>query len=878
YDALSRITQRTDRSGNGPGEVRSVGKWFYDGLHGVGKIARTLGQDGFEELYFYDTISRTSRVETALPGTSTRSFHYTYDPYSRESTRQFPSGYRISREYNAHGYLHRVKDAGGSKTIWDGRAQDARQNYTQFVLGNGLTTKRRYSTVNGHLESIQTGSAAVLTRIQNLSFDFDTEGNLLRRASARSVAGVENFAEIFTYDNLHRLRSSSASGLSGGPRNVAFAYDALGNIKTKSDASNPNGYSYNKVRGAGVHAVTQVRSAAGAIQYSYDFKGNMTKRGNATLTYALFNKPTKIAGVGFTTEFDYGPQRRRYRQRHAENGGAVTTTFYYSGRGAERVVKGAKTLDKSYVDDFLIHIVETDTNAGNRATRREYLHGDHLGSTESITSDAGTVVSRLAYDTHGRKLNGSWERPDSSDRAHIRRTEFSSTATGFTGHEHLANSGLIHMNGRVYDPVIGRFLSPDPFVQIPYDSQSYNRYTYVLNNPLSYTDPSGNFLPLIFVAIKLASYAYTAYNVYDTVSSGYEDFQTLSDGDESDLSRGIAAASLVANVGGVPKPLREFGGRIARKFAKKSPPPANPAGSAKAAKPAGQGVDGPTSKAPDSNERAPGTTKQNTPSERRTEGCNGSSCESGLCSFEAGTLVATDAGLTPIEQLEVGQLVLAKSEETGEEAYHKVLDAYSHRHEDGLVVTFESAQGQAEAVVTTSEHPFFVVDDGFVRADQLEVGEYVVVAGGRQIRVSRVDATPRTLTAYNLEVDGFHTFFVGEQGLWVHNECEKGALKSAAAEIREAGVHPAARNQRVVAVGEDASGNLFAGSSKFFDKGQRAAADALGIKRVPSRKGNHAEENLLDAVPDLRRVGTDKLDPCPNCLRQLIERGVKIDN
>jgi hypothetical protein len=99
-----------------------------------------------------------------------------------------------------------------------------------------------------------------------------------------------------------------------------------------------------------------------------------------------------------------------------------------------------------------------------------------------------------------------------------------------------------------------------------------------------------------------------------------------------------------------------------------------------------------------------------------------------------------------------------------------------------------------------------------------------------------------------------------------------------ARQIREAGTHPASRNQRVIAVGEDALVKQYAGSSGSFDKRQRAAADALGVQRVPTRAGQHAEENLLEAVPDLKRVGTDKLVPCQaRCLPQLIERGVEIE-
>src|SRR4030095_7752991 len=68
----------------------------------------------------------------------------------------------------------------------------------------------------------------------------------------------------------------------------------------------------------------------------------------------------------------------------------------------------------------------------------------------------------------------------------------------YTGHETIPNVGLVNMNGRVYDPVLGRFLSPDPNVQFGGNLQSFNRYSYVLNNPLRYTDPTGYFLDELF--------------------------------------------------------------------------------------------------------------------------------------------------------------------------------------------------------------------------------------------------------------------------------------------------------------------------------------------------------------------------------------------
>jgi hypothetical protein len=106
-------------------------------------------------------------------------------------------------------------------------------------------------------------------------------------------------------------------------------------------------------------------------------------------------------------------------------------------------------------------------------------------------------------------------------------------------------------------------------------------------------------------------------------------------------------------------------------------------------------------------------------------------------------------------------------------------------------------------------------------------------------------------------------------------------LKSLASEVREAGLHPAARNNRTIAVGIDADGGLFAGSSNGFDAGQRAALARLGITRVPGSGALHAEEELLRGVPTLQRVGTSVRAPCGasehNCALQLIERGVGVE-
>jgi RHS repeat-associated protein len=126
--------------------------------------------------------------------------------------------------------------------------------------------------------------------------------------------------------------------------------------------------------------------------------------------------------------------------------------------------------------------IYTQQNDGTEKTR--YIHTDHLGSTDVITDENGQIKGRMSFAAFGNRRHADWDNP-TSVLAGIE------THHGFTGHEHLDEVGIIHMNGRLYDPQLGRFLSPDVQVQYPDQTQSFNRYTYVNNNPLSYTDPSG---------------------------------------------------------------------------------------------------------------------------------------------------------------------------------------------------------------------------------------------------------------------------------------------------------------------------------------------------------------------------------------------------
>ena len=101
----------------------------------------------------------------------------------------------------------------------------------------------------------------------------------------------------------------------------------------------------------------------------------------------------------------------------------------------------------------------------------------------------GTLAQELSYDAWGRLRN-----PQTQEVYGVSAQPVLKLGRGYTGHEHLSLFGLVNMNARLYDPVLGRFLSPDPYVQVLDFTQSYNRYMYAMNNPLCYVDRNGEFL------------------------------------------------------------------------------------------------------------------------------------------------------------------------------------------------------------------------------------------------------------------------------------------------------------------------------------------------------------------------------------------------
>ena len=132
----------------------------------------------------------------------------------------------------------------------------------------------------------------------------------------------------------------------------------------------------------------------------------------------------------------------------------------------------------------------------NGVWRLNYICRDYLGNITHITDNSGKLLAEYSYDAWGRMrnpVNQNVYLPGSEPDLLLGR--------GYTGHEHLSVFGLINMNARLYDPVLGRFLSPDPFVQLPDNLRSLNRYGYGMCNPLCYVDENGEFWWIVAAAV-----------------------------------------------------------------------------------------------------------------------------------------------------------------------------------------------------------------------------------------------------------------------------------------------------------------------------------------------------------------------------------------
>lgn len=444
YDSGGRVTLEENSDGKT--------QYFYDSGW-KGSISSIYGQEAIKTFY-YDEYGRVSKVHDYY-GEISYYTQTTYNDIDKPDVITYPSGLRVKNHYNKYGMLLKVTGADDDRLYWELKATDARMQPVEEMLGNGLAVNTAYDDASGRVESIVTPD------ISNMQYGWDCLGNLISRTDVG-----KGLSEDFLYDRANRLSEVRRNGETV----QTITYDDAGNIITKSDVGR---YVYQ----GGANRLTNIMEPMCVLK---SWRG---------MEYTAFNKLRRVKiDNTHNMEFKYGVDKSRIRMARVDVSDSrpiEKERRYYVGRIYEEEHAGNDVTRFNYIfaGDKMVAI---SVMHGKDDVETAFLHHDHLGSVLAYTDSDGRLIQELSYDAWGRRRDpATWNYYDAEASAGAYDVH------GFTGHEHIDILEMINMDGRIYDPIVGRFLSPDPIIQDMSFSQSLNRYSYCLNNPLSMLDPTG---------------------------------------------------------------------------------------------------------------------------------------------------------------------------------------------------------------------------------------------------------------------------------------------------------------------------------------------------------------------------------------------------
>ncbi|WP_239551401.1 polymorphic toxin-type HINT domain-containing protein, partial [Paenibacillus elgii] len=407
-----------------------------------------------------------------------------------------------------------------------------------------------------------------------------------------------------------------------------------------------------------------------------------------------------------------------------ENG--QTTRYYYDGANmiAEGTVSnGTVTMKARYIRGGSGLVARQDASG----TKTFYLHNGH-GDVVGLADGNGNVVNRYTYDIWGNPLSTSEQVPQ---------------PFRYSGEFWDSSTNLQYLRARWYDPSVGRFINEDTYEGDISNPLSLNLYTYVKNNPLKYLDPSGHDPRELQALLEMARDGEVSLTQVHSQFGGY--YQRIFQDDnnnyynylfekatmtspygnslgDSDWAIGvlvnvnIAANASAADLANLLESFVEIGAISLRTGAKSA----------------------------------------------RTKASANISAECNC--FTAGTKVLTDEGEKPIEDIEVGDKVLSKDDETGEVAYKEVTATFNHETDE----IYKIHVGD-QVIESTFNHPFWVEGKGWTFVKDLKVGDLLVRSEGNTLKIESIELEHKQVTVYNMTVDEFHTYFVSDLGIWVHN-------------------------------------------------------------------------------------------------------------
>lgn len=505
-----------------------------------GQVEKIVTPDGQETIFGYDEYRRRVSVKDANSGIITYSYDddgnliwedindfycrgYKYDEYDRLVWKQIDvSEYYYN--YDEFGELKSISNAGYPENEYDydsfGRLISEKEIYGENIWfrksysysnGNidsveyeselGKLVTETYTYSNGHLLEIKLDNGSVIYKldleddrgitaklktgdfvreygytasglpcwrralhsnlnVQNYNYKFDIQTtNLISRTDS-----ILNRSEQFAYDYQNRLISWQ-----GGEAE----YDCMGAVSRRSDIGE---YSYTDDEHP--YAVTEIRQNSDAIPLRAQ-----------TEDYYFAGYPSHVRENDIIAQFEYDAELNRKCTfvRDLRGKKSIIRRYYFGDCYELEISSGAPAEERLYLGGSNYYDAVAVLIKSGEKQELHYIFRDYLGSITQLCKEDGTLVQELEYNPWGvASMSERCPRTDGDSIMLIPRI-----GRGFIGHEHLHHFGLINMNARLYDPVIGRFLSPDPILQFPDWSQNYNRYTYAMNNPFRFVDEDG---------------------------------------------------------------------------------------------------------------------------------------------------------------------------------------------------------------------------------------------------------------------------------------------------------------------------------------------------------------------------------------------------
>jgi RHS repeat-associated protein len=438
--------------------------------HGIGLPTSGRSADNVATTYRYDELSRLVEQTDTVDGQA-MTMTAGYDAFSRLATLTYPAvpgraALQATYGYTAQGELAKLSDAGSGVTYWTARSRNALGQPVEDVLGNGLITKRGYDQRNRLKTVTSAGAGNGPVPVQSLTYGYHPDGSVADRTDL-----LHDISDVYEYDTAQRMTTWHRR-VAQQTSTTRYEYSDGGNITAATtDSAQTRSYAYGEA-GAGPHAVTAV-SGAGGGTYRYDSAGNQVGGPGRNIDYTRFNLPSRVRSGAHDVRYRYDISDSRATATDGSN------STRYLGKWYERRNWPGRTEDVFTLIAGPEAIAQITWTRGAGGQQVAYRHPDALGSIDVMSVADGSSAGRFEYQAFGsRRLIPTAGAPNAG----------SVMLAGFGGHEH-DSTGLINMQGRMYDPALGRFLSPDPVEDLA--GQAANPYSYVANHPATSVDPTG---------------------------------------------------------------------------------------------------------------------------------------------------------------------------------------------------------------------------------------------------------------------------------------------------------------------------------------------------------------------------------------------------